>query len=476
MAWTHIHQIKTTLNKALAYIENPEKTDELLLVSSYNCDSIMASVDFEMTAALAKEIKGDYSATGGSNILAFHMIQSFNKYDKLTHKQAHEVGKKWVDEILQGKYEYVISTHVDKGHIHNHVIFNATSFYDYKKYETVPYKTAKLLREKSDRICEERGLHVIKNPKFREKSPSQYEMQHRISGTSWKEKIQKAIDSAINKTNDYQSFKAALEKDGIEILEGARITFHVIGVESKNGRAAKCRGDRIGEDYTKERIIERLAEPKIKQRQKMVPPDEAKSEKPTPKTTKEPVFSSYDKKVEWQARQSRLAGTKELAAALLTIRQETVNEYGDFSKRLSDLQDKNSEVKGTMKKLDGKNQQYKAAAKYLVAYNQYLPVYQKFKQQSILSRKGYEKKHEGELAAFSHATKQLESLGVNVNVDSNKVITLIKEQDGKVKELTATMQQIDNRIRKLRAAQDIVDHIQGGEQEQERTKKQHHEI
>ena len=138
MAYTRIHAIKTTLNKALDYIENPAQTQEQLLVSGYNVDPISASVEYRMTAALAREMKGDYAKTGGTDILAFHMIQSFSPYDKITPEQAHEIGKKWADEILQGKHEYVISTHVDKGHIHNHIIFNSVSFYDYKKYEIIP--------------------------------------------------------------------------------------------------------------------------------------------------------------------------------------------------------------------------------------------------------------------------------------------------------------------------------------------------
>lgn len=163
MAYTRIHAIKTTLNKALDYIENPAKTQEQLLVSGYNVDPISASVEYRMTAALAREMKGDYAKTGGADILAFHMIQSFSPYDKINPEQAHELGKKWADEILQGKHEYVISTHVDKGHIHNHIIFNSVSFFDYKKYETKPYKTAALLRKVSDRLCEEQGLSIIQN-------------------------------------------------------------------------------------------------------------------------------------------------------------------------------------------------------------------------------------------------------------------------------------------------------------------------
>ena len=253
MAYTRIHAIKRTLNKALDYIENPNKTQENILVSGYNVDPLSASIEYEMTAALAKEIKGNYSKTGGADILAFHMIQSFSPYDKLTPKEAHEIGKKWADEILQDKYEYVISTHIDKGHIHNHVIFNSVSFYDHKKYETKPYKTAALLRNVSDRLCAENGLYVIQNPNLKQKSATHYEWEQRKAGTSWKEKIKKIIDTAIFNCTDYDSFKKELADNNIEIKEGKRISFRIIGT----GQERFCRGDRIGEDYSKERIIQR---------------------------------------------------------------------------------------------------------------------------------------------------------------------------------------------------------------------------
>ena len=110
MAYTRIHGIKTTLNKALVYIENPEKTDHELLVSGYNVDPLSASIEFEITAALAKVMIGDYTKIGGANNLAYHMIQSFSPYDKLAPEEAHEVGRKWADDILKGQYEYVLTT------------------------------------------------------------------------------------------------------------------------------------------------------------------------------------------------------------------------------------------------------------------------------------------------------------------------------------------------------------------------------
>lgn len=475
MAYTRIHPIKTTLNKALAYIENPDKTSGYMLVSGYNCDPVSASLDFAMTAELAERVSGNYTKTGGANVLAEHMIQSFSYDDKITPEQAHEIGKKWADEITEGKHEYVITTHIDKGHIHNHIIFNATSFYDYKKFEN--YKIAAHLREVSDRLCEEYGLEVIKNPKLKTKSPSKYEYQQKQKGLSWKEQVRQSIDKAIERTNDFESFRAELQKDGIEILDGKRITFHKIGVESANGRAAKVRGDRIGEDYTRERITERLSEPKTKERKKVYAPQQPEQKEAAPAATqrptaeRQPVFASYDKRVEWEARKTQLAATKELAAALMTIRKEQVTQYADFDNKLAELRSTSDTVRGTIKILDDKNTQYKNAAKYLLAYNQYLPVYQELQKQSIFSKSKYETKYSGELAAFKFAAEQLEKMGVNTTVDPNKVIALVREQDSRASELTGNLRQVEERISQLRRAQEIVRSIQSNEQQKEQQRR-----
>ncbi|MDD3509359.1 MAG: relaxase/mobilization nuclease domain-containing protein [Parabacteroides sp.] len=476
MAYTRIHGIKTTLNKALDYIENPEKTEEQLLVSGYNVDPLSASIEYRMTAALAREIKGDYTKSGGADNLAYHMIQSFAPYDKITAEQAHELGKKWADEILQGKYEYVISTHVDKGHIHNHIIFNATSFYDYSKYDN--YKVAAHLREVSDRLCAEQGLYVIEKPNLKKKSPTHYEWEQRKAGTSWKAQIQSIIDKAISETNDYESFKAALEKANVEVKEGKRISFKITGT----GQERFCRGDRIGEDYSRERIIERLAEPKKKNREKVMPPKEAEqgaAAAPAGTTPRErqPVFSSYDKKIEWQAQRTKLAATKELAAALLTIRQENIQQESDFDIRVNSLLEKSSGVRSTMAELSGKNQQYKDAAKYLLAFREYLPIKQEAERQSPFTKKRFLSRYESELSAFDHAAAQLEKLGVNTNVDPDKVITLVKDQDGKISGLAAALQEVTDRISSIRKAHELVDGMkQEPKREQDKGRDKEQEI
>ena len=130
MAVTKIKAIRGTLSKAIAYILNPEKTDEKLLVSSYGCASETAAREFEWTRKIAEQ-KG----MNPVRIIARHVIQSF-EIGEVTPELAHEIGMQFADEILGGKYEYVLTTHIDKDHVHNHLIFNAVDFVDYHAYKS----------------------------------------------------------------------------------------------------------------------------------------------------------------------------------------------------------------------------------------------------------------------------------------------------------------------------------------------------
>ncbi len=251
MAVTKIHAIKSTLNKALAYIENPEKTDDLLLVSGYNVDPMMASVEMEMTSALAREANGGGTKRGRN--LAYHMIQSFAPTDEVTPEQAHEIGKQLADNFLEGKYEYVISTHVDKGHIHNHIIFNAVSFYDLKKIETRPYKTAARIRAISDHLCTENSLSVI--PKGQKMGYGYKEYVERKRNNSWKSELRKRLNYLLKMSTSYEELLKTAEQLGITINERGQELTYLLAGQSRCIRASKLSDEG---SYQKDQIMDRV--------------------------------------------------------------------------------------------------------------------------------------------------------------------------------------------------------------------------
>ena len=150
MAVTKTHPIKSTLKAAIDYICNPDKTDGKLLVSSFGCSAETADIEFAWTRR--------HAIDKGTN-LGRHLIQAFEP-GEVTPEEAHRIGMELAREVLGGKYEFVLTTHIDKDHVHNHLIFNAVDFVDYhayKSYKRIYYD----MREVSDRLCKENGLSVI---------------------------------------------------------------------------------------------------------------------------------------------------------------------------------------------------------------------------------------------------------------------------------------------------------------------------
>ncbi len=255
MAVTKIKPIRGTVNKALAYILDPQKTDDAFYVSSYGCAARDAAAkEFEWTRNLAVQ-----QGMQMPKVLARHLIQSFD-IGEVAPEEAHEVGKQLADEWLKGKYEYVIATHIDKGHCHNHIIFNAVNYVDFHAYRSNK-RTYRELRQLSDEICKEHGLSVIPPSQNRGMDYKEYTEAKR--GTSWKQKLKQTIDRLVITAKDYDDFLRLMREAGYEIKTGKYISFRAEGQERFT------RSKTIGENYTEERIKERIARrtPRRSQRQ-----------------------------------------------------------------------------------------------------------------------------------------------------------------------------------------------------------------
>lgn len=154
MAITKIHPIKKTINLAVDYITRDNKTDEKILVSSRNCLSKTAHIRFA-------ETRNTFDNKG--TVLARHLIQSFMP-GETNPEQAHQIGLELCKRVLKDEYEFVIATHIDKGHIHNHIFFNNVNMITGKCYHSNK-RSYHQIRYQSDKLCRENKLNTTKNIK-----------------------------------------------------------------------------------------------------------------------------------------------------------------------------------------------------------------------------------------------------------------------------------------------------------------------
>ena len=398
MAVTKIKAIRGTLSKAIAYILNPEKTDEKLLVSSYGCASETAAREFEWTRRIAEQ-KG----MNPVRIIARHVIQSF-EIGEVTPELAHEIGKQFADEILGGKYEYVLTTHIDKDHVHNHLIFNAVDFVDYhayKSYKRIYYD----MREVSDRLCKENGLSVI--PPSQNKGMGYKEYTETKRGTSWKQKLKQTIDRLVITAKDYDDFLRLMQEAGYEIKTGKYISFRAEGQERFT------RSKTIGENYTEERIKERIAgrTPRRSQRQA------------TPKgisligDIQERIRLIDSKGYEHKA---KLTILKEAARTLNYLTENNLLQYADLEKKVEDVHSSYDRTGKELKGVEARLREVQPLIKNISNYQRLKPVYDAF--QKAKDKSGFKAKHEAELVIFEAARSTLLAMQGDEKLPSLKTL------------------------------------------------------
>ena len=248
MAYTRIHAIKATVQKALKYICNPEKTEGQILIDSFACGVETAHYDF--MDALSK-------SSGVGDKQAFHLIQSFAP-GEVDFDMAHQVGKELADKLLENKYSYVIATHIDKGHCHNHIIFCAVDNVEHKKYNDCK-RTYHHIRNLSDGLCREHGLSVI--IPSGQKGKTHYEWQMAKSGTSWKAQMKFDMDNAIHEAHSYEDFISRMQTKGYEVKGetfGDNALKYLSFSASGQTRFTRVTEKNFGVGYTKEAIRERI--------------------------------------------------------------------------------------------------------------------------------------------------------------------------------------------------------------------------
>ena len=386
------------MSKAIAYILNPEKTDEKLLVSSYGCASETAAREFEWTRKIAEQ-KG----MNPVRIIARHVIQSF-EIGEVTPELAHEIGKQFADEILGGKYEYVLTTHIDKDHVHNHLIFNAVDFVDYhayKSYKRIYYD----MREVSDRLCKENGLSVI--PPSQNKGMGYKEYTEAKRGTSWKQKLKQTIDRLVITAKDYDNFLRLMQEAGYEIKTGKYISFRAEGQERFT------RSKTIGENYTEERIKERIAgrTPRRSQRQT------------TPKgisligDIQERIRLIDSKGYEHKA---KLTILKEAARTLNYLTENNLLQYADLEKKVEDVHSSYDRTGKELKGVEARLREVQPLIKNISNYQRLKPVYDAF--QKAKDKSGFKAKHEAELVIFEAARSTLLAMQGDEKLPSLKTL------------------------------------------------------
>ena len=350
---------------------------------TYGCATETAAQEFEWTRKIAEQ-----QGMNPVKIIARHVIQSFD-VGEVSPELAHEIGKQFADEILGGKYEYVLTTHIDKGHVHNHLIFNAVDFVDhhaYKSYKKVYYD----MREASDRLCKENGLSVI--PPSQGKGMSYKEYTEAKRGTSWKQKLKQTIDRNIIMAKDYDEFLKLMQDAGYEIKPGKYISFRAEGQERFT------RAKTIGENYTEERIKERIQGRNPRKRQMQTGRKGISLIGDIQERIKLIDSKGYEHK-------AKLTILKEAARTLNYLTENNLLQYADLEKKVEDIHSSYARTGEELKSVEARLREIQPLIKNISNYQKLKPVYDAYTKAK--DKSAFRAKHEAELVIFEAAKSTL---------------------------------------------------------------------
>ena len=437
MAVTKIHPIKSTLKKALDYIENPDKTDEKLFVSSYGCSYETADIEFQMLL--------DQAFKKGNN-LAHHLIQAFEP-GETTPEQAHEIGKQLADEVLQGKYSYVLTTHIDKGHVHNHLIFCAVDMVNHRKYNSNRQSYA-YIRRTSDRLCQENGLSVVKPGKAKGKTYAEWDAQKK--GKSWKAKLKIAIDAAIPQAKDFDGFLRLMEAQGYEVKQGKYISFRALADGLRPGQERFTRCKTLGEDYTEERITQRIKGIAIDRGPRRRSAREISLRTALEDSIKAQQSAGY-------ARWAKLHNLKQAANSLNFITEHQIDSYEGLESRMAEISAANDAAASALKDTECRLGDIALQIKNLSAYKQLRPVALELR--NTKDKAAFRRQHESQLILYEAAAKALKEAGITKLPNLYAIKTEYKKLDAERERLSAQYSEAKQKLKEYGIVKQNVDSI-----------------
>ena len=373
-------------------------------MSSYGCTAETADIEFAWTRR--------HAIDKGTN-LGRHLIQAFQP-GEVTPEQAHKIGMKLAKEILGGKYEFVLTTHIDKNHVHNHLIFNAVSFADHKHYHSNK-RSYHFIRRTSDRICKEYGLSVI--IPGQDKGKSYIEHQAVRNGTSYKAKLKAAIDRLLPACSNLEELLRRLQREGYEIKRGKYISARAQDQE----RFTRLKT--LGVDYTEEALVARIAGRSRPSRQ--------------PKQRDDRIRLLYD----LQSKQgglrhwAKLQNLKLAAKPFAWLEEHGIDNYADLESKAAVIMEKRDTAHTSIKEIEARTEELSLVMKHAATYRQLKPVYNRYQQSR--DKEKFLRGHESEIILFEAAARELKRMGAVSLPSTESMKTKLAALAGKKETLLA---------------------------------------
>lgn len=374
------------------YAKNPDKTDNGQLVSSYECNPNTVDAEFALSKREYFQITGRIQE---NDIIAYQVRQSF-KPGEITPEEANAVGYEFAKSFTKGNHAFIVCTHIDKAHIHNHIIWNSTALDCTRKFHDF-WGMAKAVRLLSDIICYKHKLSVIVNPKPHGKSYNSWlgEDEHKSN----RDYLKDAIDKAFEKNpKSFDEFFSSLREDGFSVVPGKYLTF----THSRQKKNIRVRS--LGEGYSERDIYAAI----LGNKTFSLKPKKRRYEKTNLLSDIERMINSGKGKAyeNWAKKFS----AKQIAKSIIFLKDHDFSNYDEFAKSVKDKQERYSELASSIKDAEKRLSEIAVLKKHIINYSKTKDIYVAYR------KSGYSKmflaEHEADILIHKSAKKAFDELGL----------------------------------------------------------------
>ncbi len=406
--------ISAALGRTVDYVENPNKTNDGELISSYECDPQIAEQQFLFTKSQYTRLTGRNQ--GDKDVIAYHLRQSF-KPNEIDAETANKIGYDLAMSLTKGKHAFIVCTHVDKAHIHSHIVFNSTALDATKKFRNF-WNSHKVVRTISDKLCLENGLSIIENPK---QAKGSYATWLGEKPPTFSEKSRLAIDEVLaTKPTSFDEFIQLMQAKGFDFKYGKHIAF------KGTGQKKFIRLKSLGDDYTEDKI------------KAVIVGDAVHNPRPKAKSTQDKVNLLIDIQSKINASKgkgyenwAKIFNVKQSAKSLMYLREHNLNNYDELVSKADEISNKFDEVSANIKALESQIHDKSEMKKHIINYLNSKAKYSEYKQS------GYSKKlaeeYRAEIALYKASQKYFNDKGLkklpNIKSLSADLDNLYKEKN-----------------------------------------------
>ena len=389
----HINKGKTVaqcLADRTDYALNPDKTDNGQLVSSYECNPDTADAEFALSK---REYFKNTGRTQKGDIIAYQVRQSF-KPGEITPEEANAVGYEFAKRFTKGNHAFIVCTHIDKAHIHNHIIWNSTNLDCNRKFRDF-WGMFKVVRMLSDIICFKHGLSIIDKPKRHGKSYNTWlgEKEYKSNRDYLVEAIDKALEQ---KPKSYDEFLSSLREDGYTVVPGKHLTF------SHKRQKKNIRVRSLGAGYSEQDIQAVILGNKIH-----APKNKKKRYEKTNLLSDIEKMINSGKGVSYENWAKKFSA-KQIAKSILFLKEHNFANYDEFAKGVKDKQQEYAELAKKIKSSEKRLSEIAVLKKHIINYSKTKDIYVGYR------KSGYSKKylaeHEADILIHKAAKKAFDEL------------------------------------------------------------------